>query len=102
MAKGGYDRNNHTYDDFITVGEGEELLLQPVLYDMTVTPGVEYTFAGLGFESYPYKGNKNIRLHGFVALNDLNMSADDMLNPNSSNLELQVNLGLTWRINFAK
>ena len=102
MAKGGYDRNNHTYDDFITVGVGEELLLQPVLYDMTVTPGVEYTFAGLGFESYPYKGNQNIRLHGFVALNDLNMPADDMLNPNSSNLELQVNLGLTWRINFAK
>ena len=93
MAKGGYDRNKHVNDDNGNVIPA---------FDMTVTPGVEYTFAGLGFESYPYKGNKNIRLHGFVALNDLNMPADDMLNPNSSNLELQVNLGLTWRINFAK
>ena len=93
MAKGGYDRNKHVNDD-----NGDVI----PAFDMTVTPGVEYTFAGLGFESYPYKGNKNIRLHGFVALNDLNMPADDMLNPNSSNLELQVNLGLTWRINFAK
>ena len=93
MAKGGYDRNKHVNDD-----NGDVI----PAFDMTVTPGVEYTFAGLGFESYPYKGNKNIRLHGFVALNDLNKPADDMLNPNSSNLELQVNFGLTWRINFAK
>lgn len=88
MAKGGYDRNKH--------------MIQPQAYDMTVAPGVEYTFAGLGFEAYPYKGNKNVRLHGFFALNDLNEPADDMLNPNSSNLELQFNLGVTWRINFVK
>ena len=100
MAKGGYDRNKHSY--FKEVEENGIMIPQPQAYDMTVTPGVEYTFAGLGFEAYPYKGNKNVRLHGFFALNDLNEPTDDMLNPNSSNLELQFNLGVTWRINFAK
>lgn len=97
MAKGGYDKNKHKYIDDSNPASPIQLD-----YDMTVMPGVEYTFAGLGFESYPYKGNQNIRVHGFVALNDLNEPADDMLNPNSSDLSLQVNLGLTWRINFAK
>ena len=100
MAKGGYDRNKHT--GFKEVEENGIMIPQPQPYDMTVAPGVEYTFAGIGFESFPYKGNKNIRLHGFVALNDLNEPADDMTNPNSTNLSLQVNLGVTWRINFAK
>lgn len=104
MAKGGYDRNNHTYENFIDV-ENEEgkIVQQPMLYDMTVNPGVEYIFGGLGFESYPYKGNQNIRVHGFLALNSLCDPLDDMLNPNSfPKLSLQFNLGLTWRINFAK
>ncbi|MBR2052325.1 MAG: hypothetical protein IJ961_07625 [Bacteroidales bacterium] len=100
MAKAGYDRNKHTY--LKEVEENGIMIPQPQAYDMTVTPGVEYTFAGLGFEAYPYKGNKNVRLHGFFALNDLNEPTDDMLNPNSSNLEFQFNLGVTWRINFAK
>ena len=100
VAKAGYDRNKHSY--FKEVEENGIMVPQPQAYDMTVTPGVEYTFAGLGFEAYPYKGNKNVRLHGFFALNDLNEPVDDMLNPNSSNLELQFNLGVTWRINFAK
>ena len=87
MAKGGYDRNKH----------------KTIPFDMTVRPGVEYTFAGLGFEAYPYKGNKNVRLHGFFAMNSLNEPSDDMLNPNSSSpLSLQFNLGVTWRIDFAK
>lgn len=98
MAKGGYDRNKHSY--FKEVEENGIMI--PQAYDMTVTPGVEYTFAGLGFEAYPYKGNKNVRLHGFFAFNDLKEPTDDMLNPNSSNLELQFNLGVTWRINFVK
>ncbi len=93
MAKGGYDRNKH-YENNIP---------QTIPFDMTVRPGVEYTFAGLGFEAYPYKGNKNVRLHGFFAMNSLNEPSDDMLNPNSSSpLSLQFNLGVTWRIDFAK
>ena len=100
MAKGGYDRNKHSYTK--EVEENGVMTSQPQAYDMTVAPGVEYTFAGLGFESYPYKGNKNIRLHGFVALNDLNDQADDMTGSDSSRLSLQCNLGLTWRINFVK
>ena len=96
MAKGGYDRNKHTYLDY------SGIIPHPQPYDLTVAPGVEYTFGGLGFESYPYKGNQNVRVHGFVALNDLNDPADDMLNPNSTNLSLQFNLGVTWRINFVK
>lgn len=101
LAKGGYDRNKHSY--FKEVEEDGIMIQHPMLYDMTVRPGVEYTFAGLGFESFPYKGNKSIRLHGFVALNSLCEPLDDMINPNSfPKLSLQFNLGLTWRINFAK
>lgn len=103
VAKGGYDRNKHSY--FKEVEENEIMILQPQDFDMTVKPGVEYTFAGLGFEAYPYKGNQNVRLHGFLAFNDLiepSSNHDDMLNPNSSNLSIQFNLGITWRINFAK
>lgn len=100
MAKVGYDRNKHSY--FKEVEENGIMIPLPQAYDMTVMPGVEYTYAGLGFEAYPYKGNKNVRLHGFFALNDLNEPTDDMLNPNSSNLEFQFNVGVTWRINFVK
>jgi len=97
MAKGGYDRNKHSYLNY------ENNIPQTIPFDMTVRPGVEYTFAGLGFEAYPYKGNKNVRLHGFFAMNSLNEPSDDMLNPNSSSpLSLQFNLGVTWRIDFAK
>lgn len=105
MAKGGYDRNKHEY---FTNKPNEVGIMLPQLqdYDMTVMPGVEYTFAGLGFESYPYKGNQNIRIHGFVALNSLcNPEADfDNLQVTTPEpkLSLQVNLGLTWRINFVK
>ena len=96
VAKAGYDRNKHTYLDY------SEAIPMPQLYDYAVAPGVEYTFAGIGFEAYPYKANQNIRLHGFIAFNDLTTPTDDMLNPNSSNLSLQANVGLTWRINFVK
>ena len=80
VAKGGYDRNiNDIY------GKSQFM-------DMTVVPGMEYTFAGLGFEAYPYKGNKNVRLHGFFAAN----KSDDL------GLSLQFNVGVTWRVNFVK
>ena len=96
MVKGGYDRNKHGYYDTSGVWP------VPQAFDMAVTPGVEYVFAGLGFEAYPYKGNKNVRLHGLFAFNELTQSTDDMMNPNSSNLSLQAQVGVTWRINFAK
>ena len=96
MIKGGYDRNKHGYYDTSGVWP------VPQAFDMAVTPGVEYVFAGLGFEAYPYKGNKNVRLHGLFAFNELTQPTDDMMNPNSSNLSLQAQVGVTWRINFAK
>ena len=100
MAKGGYDKNKHTYLDYT---------LKPYLpqdFDMTVMPGVEYTFAGLGFESYPYKGNKNIRLHAFFAANkymeDIYSDTENTISNSNSTLSFQFNIGLTWRINFVK
>ena len=96
MVKGGYDRNKHTYLDY------SGAFPTPQAFDMAVIPGVEYVFAGLGFEAYPYKGNKNLRLHGLFAFNELTQAADDMINPNSSNLSLQAQVGVTWRINFVK
>ena len=96
LVKGGYDRNKHGYYDTSGVWP------VPQAFDMAVTPGVEYVFAGLGFEAYPYKGNKNVRLHGLFAFNELTQPTDDMMNPNSSNLSLQAQVGVTWRINFAK
>lgn len=96
MVKGGYDRNKHGYYDTSGVWP------VPQAFDMAVTPGVEYVFAALGFEAYPYKGNKNVRLHGLFAFNELTQPTDDMMNPNSSNLSLQAQVGVTWRINFAK
>lgn len=98
-VKGGYDRNINTYLD-----PTNPLMIQD--FDYTVRPGIEYTFAGLGFEAYPYKGNQNIRLHGFFAMNSLTERAFDAENmqegENYSKLSMQFNVGLTWRINFAK
>ena len=96
IVKGGYDRNKHTYLDY------SGLIPTPQLFDYAVTPGAAYTFAGIGFEAYPYKANQNIRLHGFFAFNSMNTPADDMVNPNSANLSLQAQVGVTWRINFVK
>ena len=96
MVKGGYDRNKHGYYDTSGVWP------VPQAFDMAVTPGVEYVFAGLGFEAYPYKGNKNLRLHGLFALNSM-ANTLDMNNPESSpELTYQAQVGVTWRINFAK
>ena len=92
MIKGGYDRNKHNP---IEMENG----IPQLPYDMAVTPGVEYTFAGLGFEAYPYKGNKNLRIHGLFALNSLGNSLDETT---KDELTLQFNVGVTWRINFVK
>ena len=96
MVKGGYDRNKHGYLDYSGAWP------TPQAFDMAVLPGVEYTFAGLGFEAYPYKGNKNVRLHGLFAFNSM-ANTLDMNNPESSpELTYQAQVGVTWRINFAK
>ena len=97
MVKGGYDRNKHSYIDYDATP-----FPTAIPFDMAVTPGVEYVFGGLGFEAYPYKGNKNVRLHGLFAFNELTQPVDDMLNPNSTNLSFQAQVGVTWRINFVK
>ena len=101
LVKGGYDVNTSTYLDYDNLVDGTLPQLQA--YDKTVKPGSEYTFAGLGFESYPYKGNKNIRLHAYFAVNSLCEPEElqDLINP-ETNISYQFNIGLTWRINFAK
>ena len=96
MVKGGYDRNKHSYVEY------QDGHIHYIPFDFTVMPGVEYSFAGLGFEAYPYKGNKNVRLHGLFAFNELTEPVEDMLNPNSTNISFQAQVGVTWRINFAK
>lgn len=102
MAKGGYDRNKHAYFELVP-DEFNQMVPQSIPFDMTVRPGVEYTFAGLGFEAYPYKGNKNVRLHGFFAMNSFVDPEEEILNPESSTkLSFQFNVGATWRINFVK
>ena len=97
MVKGGYDRNKHSYIDYDATP-----FPTAIPYDMAVAPGIEYVFGGLGFEAYPYKGNKNVRLHGLFAVNELTQPVEDMLNPNSTNLSFQAQVGVTWRINFVK
>ena len=98
MVKGGYDRNKHDYMVY-----DEKGFPQYIPYDMAVQPGVEYGFAGLGFEAYPYKGNKNVRLHGLFAFNSMANAWDDKDNPESApELSYQAQVGVTWRINFAK
>ena len=98
MVKGGYDRNKH---DNRIISEGNEIIGY-LPFDMAVTPGVEYAFAGLGFEAYPYKGNKNIRLHGLFAVNELTKPTDVTMNTNTTDLSFQAQVGVTWRINFVK
>lgn len=99
MVKGGYDRNKH--DDRVFSEDGE-IIVGYLPSDMAVLPGVEYAFAGLGFEAYPYKGNKNLRIHGLFALNS-KANTLDMNNPESSpELTYQAQVGVTWRIDLAK
>lgn len=99
FVKGGYDKNKN-----------KPVSLEPtpeaVKYDFLVMPGVEYAYYGVGFECFPYKGNENIRIHGFFAANnsnlDNNISETGSYIGEKSKLNMQFNLGLTWRIDFIK
>lgn len=99
FVKGGYDVNNNpsiAHDNFVTAE-----------YDYLVLPGNAYTFCGLGFEAFPYKGNKDIRLHAFVMLNSMfeeHLEMDGRLPVYVTDVELgfQFNIGFTWRVNFVK
>ena len=95
IVKGGYDRNKH--DNRIFSEAGEIINYKP--FDMVVAPGIEYAFAGIGFDAFPYKGNKNVRLHGLFALNSM---ANTLVPESSAKLTYQAQVGVTWRINFVK
>ena len=95
IVKGGYDRNKHDNRVFSENGH----IIDYLPFDMVVTPGVEYTFAGIGFDAFPYKGNKNVRLHGLFAFNSLGNTFDPESSPK---LTYQAQVGVTWRINFVK
>ena len=95
IVKGGYDRNKHDNRVFSENGH----IIDYLPFDMVVTPGVEYTFAGIGFDAFPYKGNKNVRLHGLFAFNSLGNTFDPESSPK---LTYKAQVGVTWRINFVK
>ena len=102
FAKAGYDINKNT-------PISTEHMAIPERFDMYVLPGSEYTFSGLGFEAFPYKGNQDIRLHAFAMINSMNKKNMNV-NPDNNTpfieseheLGFQFNIGLTWRVNFVK
>lgn len=76
FIKGGYDQNKAQ-----EAGVPEHLR-----WDVCVVPGTEYTFGGAGFEFFPLKNKKDIRIHGYVASSDAEPT------------EFTFNLGLTWKM----
>ncbi len=76
FVKGGYDQNK------------AQIAGTPVhhRWDVCVLPGTKYTFGGAGFEFFPLKDKKDIRVHGYMASSDAKPS------------ELIFNLGLTWKM----
>jgi len=59
-------------------------------YDQYVIPGTNRDFRGLGFEYYPFKNSKDLRLHAFLLDTKSGDAPDD----------LQGDVGLTWRLRF--
>lgn len=92
FAKGGYEQNKAEVYDMISFAQK----------DILMTPGQSYAFYGLGVEYRP-ASYKNIRLHAFVAnavTEQEYVSGPTHTKTESSNLN--VNVGLTWDINFLK
>lgn len=97
FAKGGYDINE-TQDVNIPFAQ---------VYDVCVLPGTDIKFYGGGFEFYPLDNSQNIRIHGFFAVSDaarmvgVDYEEEPLVVETASNdISYQVNLGVTWRLNF--
>ncbi len=93
FAKGGYEQNKA--EDYN--------ILDFTQKDILMTPGQSYYFYGIGVEYRP-KFYKNIRLHVFVANAKTEQeykSVDNKTTKTDAN-NLNVNVGLTWNIDFLK
>lgn len=77
FVKGGYDQNNAQ----------PAYTPAPLRWDVCVVPGTEYAFYGAGFEFFPLKERKDVRLHGYF------------YSSNNEPTQVFFNAGLTWRIN---
>ncbi len=77
FVKGGYDQNKAQ----------PAYTPEPARWDVCVAPGTEYAFYGCGFEFFPLKDKKDVRLHGYF------------YSSNNEPTKLFFNAGLTWRIN---
>lgn len=84
FVKGGYDRNECDYDD-------DDVMY----YNHSVVPGTSLGFYGGGFEWYPWKGDRNIRIHAFVAAESGTTAYGQ-----EDKTSLRADVGLTWRLNF--
>jgi len=100
FAKGGYEQNKS--EDFWT----------PVPKDILMTPGQSYIFYGLGVEYRP-AFYKNIRLHAYVVNAQTIQDTFDptapypagetiWANATSKSANINVNVGLSWNVDFLK
>ena len=95
FVKGGCDINDS--QDYTTLGFN-------AIHDICVLPGTDVNFYGSGIEFYPIQGRNEIRLHAFFAISDVQKSpeiSNGLLTISKiDNTSYQVNLGLTWRLNY--
>ena len=76
------------------------------VHDICIPPGSEMYFYGGGMEFFPLKGRDDIRIHAFLAVNDIDRDmkldfATNTLTPTDIHgIFYQVNFGITWRLNF--
>lgn len=87
FGKGGYDANRECGTSYY-MGTPR---------DIFVAPGIEYHYYGIGFEIYPMKADKDIRIHGFAA-----RKSTDFAGTVNDKDDWHFSLGLTWRADFLK
>ena len=77
-----------------------------LVHDICIPPGSEMYFYGGGMEFFPLKGRDDIRIHAFLAFNDikrnmkLNFATNTLTPTDIHGVFYQVNFGITWRLNF--
>ena len=92
FAKGGYEQNKAEVCDLVSFEQKDILMM----------PGQSYYFYGLGVEYRP-ANYKNVRLHAYVA--NAETEQEYVFGPaisTSKTSNLNVNVGLTWNIDFLK
>jgi len=83
------------------------------IYDNCILPGTNVKYCGIGLEYFPNKGNANVRIHSFFAINDARsltsiVPADPdsgqgaYLDVQNNIMTCRFNVGVTWRVNFVR